>query len=301
MKKIIVPIIVVSCLFSLSLTSCNKNNQATYERTDMAVNGYAAPKLMKARALASDSMMEESSVNYADSADVQTQSVSTERKLIKSGGITLQVENLSEGQESVESWCKNLGGYVADCSSSESDAYFTVKVPAAKFDEAMNSAGNLGIVKNRNMSTQDVSEQYYDLETRIASKKLMRDNFKRYLAQSTNMSDTIKIERELNNVLSEIESMEGRMRRLSGQIEYSTINVTLRLPGGKIVPDVQGPSFGENLKEFFRNVAGFFSGVFVVICYAVICGIPVLGIICLLFWLLFGKVGLIKKLFRKLK
>lgn len=224
-----------------------------------------------------------------------------ERKLIKNGNITLQVQDLKEGEKAVESWCKELGGYISYSSSDEYSSYFTVKIPSASFDKAMQSVGDFGQVKNRNVSTQDVTEQYYDLKTRLETKRILQANFKKYLEKASNITDILKIERELNNVTSEIESMEGQLRRLSNQIDYSTISISLILPQGKTDPVIQPPTFGEKVRQFFTQVKDFFMGVAKILLYAIICGVPCVAILIFLFWLLFGKLGLIKKLFKKLK
>ena len=224
-----------------------------------------------------------------------------ERKLIKNGNITLQVQDLSEGESAVEKWCKELNGYISYSSSDEYSAYFTVKIPSASFDKAMESVGDFGQVKNRNVSTQDVSEQYYDLKTRLETKKILQANFKQYLEKASNITDILKIERELNNVTSDIESMEGQLRRLSNQIDFSTISISLILPQGKTDPVIQPPTFGERVSRFFAQVKDFFMGVAKILLYAVICGVPCIAFLIFLYWLLFGKLGLLKKLFKKLK
>ncbi len=224
-----------------------------------------------------------------------------ERKLIKNGNVTLQVQDLSEGESAVEKWCKELNGYISYSSSDEYSAYFTVKIPSASFDKAMESVGDFGQVKNRNVSTQDVSEQYYDLKTRLETKKILQANFKQYLEKASNITDILKIERELNNVTSDIESMEGQLRRLSNQIDFSTISINLILPQGKTDPVIQPPTFGERVSRFFAQVKDFFMGVAKILLYAVICGVPCIAFLIFLYWLLFGKLGLLKKLFKKLK
>lgn len=302
--------LIISSTLALALgfASCQKNSGlANYNYQEEGINSKdmlaSAPKKMAARAMMADNAVAES-IEYesnSSSGAGDQQSINTERKLIKNGNISLEVQDLSTGEQSIEEWAKGYNGYIENSSSNENNAWFTVKVPAKSFEEAMQTVGDLGIVKSRGISSQDVSEQYYDLETRLSTKKVMRDNLKRYLAQATNLTDILKIERELNNVLSEIESMEGRMRRLSNQIDYATISVNLSLPGGKTSPVIHKPTFGENLTEFFAQTGAFFAACLKILAYAIVCGIPVIAFLALLFWLLFGKIGLVKKLFKKLK
>lgn len=224
-----------------------------------------------------------------------------ERKLIKTGSISLEVEQLASAEEAVLEWCQSFGGYVASSFNHETNAAFTVRIPAVHFDAAMAAAGNLGRVRSRNVSTQDVSEQFYDLQTRLDTRKILRDRLQSYLAQAKNMEDLLHIERELNSTLTEIESMEGRMRRLSNQIDYSTITVDLQLPYRTTDQGFQWPSLDRNVRRFLSNVVDFFVDFVAIVLYIVIFGVPILALVAFLYWLLLGRMGLLKRIFKRLK
>lgn len=224
-----------------------------------------------------------------------------ERKLIKTGSISLEVEQLASAEEAVLEWCQSFGGYVASSFNHETNAAFTVRIPAVHFDAAMAAAGNLGRVRSRNVSTQDVSEQFYDLQTRLDTRKILRDRLQAYLTQAVNMEDLLGIERELNSTLTEIESMEGRMRRLSNQIDYSTITVDLQLPYRTTDQGFQWPSLDRNVRRFLSNVVDFFVDFVAIVLYIVIFGVPILALVAFLYWLLLGRLGLLKRIFKRLK
>lgn len=306
-------------IFALTnLTSCSDSasssakNTAFYtedfaEAQDYAVeeSAVAAPRMMMAKSASSNIASE--TANFS-SADFQNQNSSSsnpnssetfERKLIKNGDLTLQVENLDNTEQKIETWCKSYDGYISSSNRNERSLNFTIKIPSQKFDSAMEEAGNFGILKSKNISTRDVTEQFYDLQTRLSTKKVLQSNLQNYLRQATNLTDILKIEKELNNVTSDLESMQGQMRRLSNQIEFSTINIYLHLPDYK--SEIREPSFSENFTNFLHSLKTFFAGFLTIILYGIICGIPILAILALLYWLLFGKIGLIKKLFKKLK
>ena len=195
MKKIKKSLLIISLVgASLALFSCQKKgfdsnvSFASNYDSEGSVNAPMASKKMMARSVVSNDMvLEEAVPEMASSTSGESETVSTERKLIKNGNITVQVEDLLDGEKSVTEWAKSFNGYVENSSTNERNAWFTVKVPSQKFDEAMQSLGNLGIVKSHGISMQDVSEQYYDLETRLSTKKVMQTNLKKYLAQATNL------------------------------------------------------------------------------------------------------------------
>ncbi len=225
-----------------------------------------------------------------------------ERKLIKNGDISLEVTDLEKTQNAVENWVKQFGGYISNSNNGEKSSNYTVRIPSEKFDEAMTAAGNLGTLKNKNISTQDVSDQFYDLQTRLETKKVLREKLNGYLARANSMQDILKVESQLNSVQSEIESMEGRLKRLNSQIDFSTISIYVSLPynskqgGGLVLPDL-----GNGFRHFVSNIISYFGKFVAVIFYVIICGIPLIAVLALLYWLLFGKVGLLIKLYNKLK
>lgn len=280
------------------------------QKKNMAVREYAVSNTAGAAPRMAKSMMQADSVSFAgaemDEAAYEERTAEgggaaeQERKLIKTGSVTLEVQSLSAADSAVEKWSASLGGYISNSYSHQTGANYTVKIPAARFDEAMKTAGDLGILREHSISTQDVSEQFYDLQTRLSNKRVMRDNLRAYLEKAKDIKDLLQIEKELNSVLTEIESMEGRMKRLSNQIDYATITVSVQLPYGKTESGFSFPDAGEGFRKFISNTVAFFAKCLVCFFYIIICGIPVLAVISFLYWLLWGKVALLKKLYHRL-
>lgn len=280
------------------------------QKKNMAVREYAVSNTAGAAPRMAKSMMQADSVSFSgaemDEAVYEERTAEgggaaeQERKLIKTGSVTLEVQSLSAADSAVEKWSASLGGYISNSYSHQTGANYTVKIPAARFDEAMKTAGDLGILREHSISTQDVSEQFYDLQTRLSNKRVMRDNLRAYLEKAKDIKDLLQIEKELNSVLTEIESMEGRMKRLSNQIDYATITVSVQLPYGKTESGFSFPDAGEGFRKFISNTVAFFAKCLVCFFYIIICGIPVLAVISFLYWLLWGKVALLKKLYHRL-
>ena len=224
-----------------------------------------------------------------------------ERKLIRTGNVSLEVKTVSDAEDKITQWAKSLGGYVTNANTWEYGANFTVRVPSARFDEAMTGAGNFGRVTNRSVNSEDVSDNYYDMKSRLETKYILRDKLSSYLNQAKDIKDLLEIERQLNQVIQDIESTESRFKRLSGQIDYSTIYINMQFERGKDEGGIILPDVKNSWNEFVSNVIGFFWGLLKVLFYIIIYGIPILAVAAFFFWLLFGKVGLLVKLFKKLK
>ena len=226
---------------------------------------------------------------------------SQERKIIKTGSLSYEVKNLSETEEKIAAWLEGFGGYIADTWSNRNNMNVTVKVPASSFEDAMNSTGDFGELLSRSISTEDVSENYYDLETRLETRKILQKKLESYLAGAKNISDLLEIERQLNDVTSELESMEKQFRRLSNQIDFSTISISCRLPANTTEAGFETPDFLQGLKDFGYNALQFLCNFGLGILYIILVGVPSVLLIALLYWLCFGKIGLVRKLFNKLK
>lgn len=224
-----------------------------------------------------------------------------ERKLIRTGNLSLEVKALSDSEEMVTAWAKGFGGYITNANTWETSASFTVRIPAARFDEAMTQAGELGKILNRSVSSDDVSDRYYDLKSRLETKYILRDKLTSYLSSAKDMKDLLEIERQLSSVIEEIESKESQLKRLSGQIDYSTIYINMQYERGKDEGGIILPDVKDSWNKFVSNIISFFWGLVVFIFYAIVFGIPLVIVAAFLFWLLFGKVGILVKLFKKLK
>ena len=224
-----------------------------------------------------------------------------ERKIIKTGSLSYEVKNLSETEEKIAAWLEGFGGYIADTWSNRNNMNVTVKVPSSSFEDAMNSTGDFGELLSRSISTEDVSENYYDLETRLETRKILQEKLESYLAGAKSISDLLEIERQLNDVTSELESMEKQFRRLSNQIDFSTISISCRLPANTTESGFETPDFLQGLKDFGYNALQFLCNFGLGILYIILIGVPSVLLIALLYWLCFGKIGLVRKLFNKLK
>ena len=224
-----------------------------------------------------------------------------EQKLIRTGNVSLEVKSVADAEDEITAWAKSLGGYITNANTWSNGAGFTVRIPAARFDEAMSQVGNFGRITNRSVNSQDVSDNYYDLQSRLETKYILRDKLTGYLSQAKDIKDLLEIERQLNSVIEDIESTESRFKRLSGQIDYSTIYINMSFERGKHESGIILPDVKDSWNEFVSNIIAFFWGLVKVLFYIVIFGIPIVAVAAFFYWLLFGKIGLLIKLFKKLK
>ena len=269
-------LICLGLFICLAVVGCSKKS-VSYEstkETSLKASAKVTNGIVADRAYAVNEAMydyEAVSEEYEMAAGYQpempAEAVEFERKLIKTANVSIEIKNLSDCEQKINDWVKNLGGYITNSSSWEYGASFTVRIPSKDFDSAMNQVGDFGRVLNRNINSEDVSDNYYDLQSRLQTKYILRDKLSSYLSQAKDIKDLLEIERQLNQVIEEIESTESRFKRLSGQIDYSTIYLDLQFERGKdeggiILPDIKNSwnSFVSNIISFF--ISGIYFGNF---------------------------------------
>lgn len=119
-----------------------------------------------------------------------------------------------------------MGGYLLR----RTDNSVQVRIPSARFRESLRVVEDFGEVMHRSVAAQDVSEEYRDLEVRLQNLRAVRRRLEEFLARAGSMTDALQVERELERVTREIDTIEGRLRFLSTRVAFSlvTVNVTPR-------------------------------------------------------------------------
>lgn len=182
------------------------------------------------------SLMEQSvnlkSAGFAPRGESVDQSapITTERKLIKNGSMEFEVGSVTETRDRITALVKDAGGYISSDNQnnySGTPRYEQVtRIPADRLDDFVTKIEALSKkIDSKTISTQDVTEQFIDVETRLATKKELETRYRDLLKQAKTVKDIIEVEAQLNNVRSEIESMEGRLKYLNNQVSLSTLTL----------------------------------------------------------------------------
>ena len=163
------------------------------------------------------------------------------RKIIRNATLTLEVEQPAKALQRIASVAESRGGFVVTSDSRQQIAgsgereyeIITVelRVPAAQFDSALEdirAAG--GNVTAQKITGKDVTEEYIDLEARLRTQRALEAQLLEIMKRAQEVEDAIAVQRELTNVRTEIERVEGRRRFLENQSSLSTISVTLQPP-----------------------------------------------------------------------
>jgi hypothetical protein len=155
----------------------------------------------------------------------------SERKLIKTGSLSLTVANVSATSKEIHMLCAQYHAYVSSETQTRYDQRLeydqVIRIPAANFDGFIARVEALGKeIGNKNIETSDVTEEFIDKEARLKTKRELESRYREILKQAKEVSDILSIEAQLNNVRSDIESMEGRLKFLNSQVSYSTLTLS---------------------------------------------------------------------------
>jgi len=230
--------VVAMILAAIAFTSCKQVKQ-------MGEGGFVGERSLAKRAMpvaAAPMAMEMAAVpegaGEASPPPPAQANVLSERKLMKSAALEIEVKDLENAREKTKVIVDRAGGFIANSSSYEDNAgqkalNISLRVPAQKLDETISDIKAIGRVKEERVGAEDVTEQYIDLEARLANAKKLEQRLLALLeSKASRLKDLLDTERELARVRTDIDTMEGRKRFMDNRINLSTINLTFTEPRG---------------------------------------------------------------------
>lgn len=131
--------------------------------------------------------------------------------------VTKVEDSMAQLREMIDEW----GGHIQTADLSQ----VTFRIPAAKFDLAVKMVSQMGVVMNKQLQAEDVTNEYRDVQLRIEVAEESRKRMMAILKNADKMKDIIEIEKEIRRLTEEIERMKGQLRVMADRIVYSTITV----------------------------------------------------------------------------
>jgi hypothetical protein len=183
--------------------------------------------------------------------------------LIRNGYAGIEVDSLDPAMERVRTLAQRVGGFIANTTvqggrNELRSASLEVKVPAARFDEAISGLAPIGKVESVNISAEDVGEQFVDLSARVENARRLESRLIALLANRTGkLQEVLSVERELARVREEIERYEGRLRFLGARVATSTLTINVHERSPIIVPVAGSGPIEVAFREAWRNFVGF--------------------------------------------
>lgn len=230
--------LVVFCVAGALLVGCAA---ATERSSPLAARGYAREyddSEQLAPSKAGRAVAASRGPSAGDDGSTQ-QTPASDHIMVYTADMTVVVGEVDVARKAAEKLAGDLGGYLQQINGD----VVTIRVPAAKFNEAMTRVETLGKVARRDVKASDVTEEYTDLEARLRNAQNVRERLTALLAKAENVESAVAVERELGRVTEEIERLTAQLTLLKGRVAFSTISILLE----RVAPPVGGPQFSGRL------------------------------------------------------
>ncbi|MEH7108032.1 DUF4349 domain-containing protein [Bacillus sp. JJ1764] len=244
-------IIMSILIFVLVLTGCSSTKN---EESKVAMDSAKSESSGK---IALNSKELDNTKNDSDSVKID---LST-KKVIYQAQLHLRVKRFDRTISNLEEKAQSYGGYIAESTvaregKEQITGSMTIRIPQKNFQSFLHDAeGQSAEVLSRNITGQDVTEEFVDLESRLKSKRTVEERLLSFMKNATKTEDLLKISADLAAVQEEIETIEGRMKFLENQTDFSTITITL-YENKVVVPnldDDQLNTWDKTKKQFMKS------------------------------------------------
>ena len=242
-----VSLILILCLGLLGCGSAKNASSKSYEYSAPAamadsysVNQRADMGFDAADAVFEEPAEEESGLGTNGGAVNQTDPSRTS-KIIYNASVTLETTEFEDVQERIARLVAEKGGFMESSRISGSNynqiargnagtrsAFYTIRVPQESFDVIMNTLPEIGNVPYSEMSSRNVTRNYYDTEMRREAFQAQEKRLLEMLSAAETVKDMLAIQDQLTEVQYEIDSLSGTLRYYDDQVNYSTISLTVQ-------------------------------------------------------------------------
>jgi hypothetical protein len=216
------------------------------------------------------------------------------RMIIRTVTMTIAVGDVTDVFHKVEALADEQKGYLATSQIRQDGdrltATVTLRVPAdnATYEATLERLRSLADrVVDEQSQAQDVTEQYVDLDARLRTLKASEETMLGLLSKAQKIDDILQIQRELTNVRTQIEQIQGRKQLLERQADLATITLTIREAGAFSRP---GWSPGQTVEEAVRALGSSLRGLAVLAIWLAIFS-PIWGGILLIVYVLIRVVA----------
>lgn len=292
--------VILSCIAGLLLAGCGGGAQDEAAAAAPAVMPKGGESATPSTTIVMDGAMNDSLAGSqmklaAQEGVAAPKQEKTPRKIIFTGDVLVDCENLERAGAKLEEIVKSFGGYVGNASlNMENDATrqstWTVRVPSARFSACIKAAEGLGELRKSERKGEDVSEEFYDAQARLKNKRVEENRLVDLLKTATGkLGEILTVEKEISRVREEIEVIEGRLRFLSNQSDLSTIVITAR-EVKNFVP-ATAPTLPTKVARSFNTSVTSLQDVATSVLLAIVAFVPWIIPIGILFWVCWRTLG----------
>lgn len=167
----------------------------------------------------------------ADNTDVAYIS-SAPRKIIQTARMDMETEDTLALYQKLTAWASSNGGFEFSKNQYKSGDSIvmeaTLKLPPEKLNSFFDFAAQSGTVINSNIDSQDITDSYYDVQTRLESKRKSLERYYELLKNTQTVEEIVTVQQSINQLTEEIEALEGKLKLWDSKVDYSDVHLFIR-------------------------------------------------------------------------
>lgn len=176
------------------------------------------------------------------------------RKIIRTAYLDAETTEFDETAAAIEKCVAEAGGYIASRSVSMRDGQYgeyTCRIPADGYDAFLTAVSGSANITHREEGTEDVTEQYVDIEARLKSLEAQQERLYTLLETAGDLENLIAVQNQLTEVQYQLEAYAGKQRVLQNQVAYATVTVSL---SEVVTYTPVEPDFGARIQNAFFDM-----------------------------------------------
>ena len=197
-------------------------------------------EMVKAAAASGTDEYRESGEDLASGTN--TSVAAQNRIIVHTAHAVLVVDEVADAIDQVDALARESGGWVVGSDrSSRHSGHISIRVPAATLNQVIKQLESIAIeVESMALSSQDVTDEYVDSQSRLTSLRATEEVLLKLLGQANKVEDALKVQNEITRVQSQIEAIQGRIKFLEETAAFSLVNVSLKLTTADMRVDAGG-------------------------------------------------------------
>ncbi|MCL2036097.1 MAG: DUF4349 domain-containing protein [Oscillospiraceae bacterium] len=175
---------------------------------------------------------------YYEGDEVHGQQISSmphERKVIRNATLTVESPkdiDVSDLYKQIITYCETLGGYEFSKEMNQFEKFSTVnavlKIPPSSLNPLLDYIDQNSNITHKRVDSDDVTSEYYDLNTRLETKRRSLDSYYTLLEKADSTSEIVSLQRTIDSIIEDIESVESRLKVLNSLVDMATVNLFIK-------------------------------------------------------------------------
>lgn len=211
----------------------------------------------------------DASIKFPSEKMISEKTTAISKKVIKNGDMKIQVADINKVQSQISTLLKNNKAYIQKEEFQNNDLdenlHLIIRVPYQNFDALINSfSTGIGSVLSKNISSDNVTEEYTDVSIKLANKKIYLEKYREMLKSAKTTKDILEIQENIRDLEDLIDISEGRLRFIDDRVNYSTLKLSLykeKVRSSATSRIGFGSRFGDSVTEGWNSFVAFLLGI----------------------------------------